>query len=88
MRKVYVDAEHKCHTTNPDGIYKEIEHPFFEGKCNTFIDGYCYDTSKGYAQIYPWKPFSELDAAQREHERHLLAEYEAALAEIEAALGV
>lgn len=28
-----------------------------------------------------WKPYSELDAAQREYERRLLEEYEAALAE-------
>jgi hypothetical protein len=38
--------------------------------------------------IYSWKPYSELDNAQREYEKQLLAEYEAALAEIEAALGV
>jgi hypothetical protein len=31
--------------------------------------------------ISPWKDYAELDAAQREYERQLLAEYEAALAE-------
>lgn len=87
MGIVYVDNEHKCHTAN-DGTMKEIRTDFFVGKCKEFVEGYCYDDSKGYAQVYPWKPYSELDAAQREYERHLLAEYEAALAEIEAALGV
>ena len=45
--------------------------------------------------IAPWKPWDELDAAQREYEREQYqalaaqnAEYEAALSEIETALGV
>ena len=45
--------------------------------------------------VTPWKLWAELDAAQREYEREQLAavsaqnaEYEAALSEIEAALGV
>ena len=87
MGIVYVDNERKCHITN-DGTMKEVQNAFFEGKCVTFIEGYCYDESKGYPQIYPWKPLSELDSAQREYERQLLAEYEKALAEIEKALGV
>ena len=85
---VYIDSEYHCHTTNPDGTYREVEAERFDGKCETYIEGHCYDDSKGYVQMYPWKPFSELDAAQREYERQLLAEYEKALAEIEAALGV
>lgn len=45
--------------------------------------------------IAPWEPWDELDAAQREYEQEQLesltaqnTEYEAALSEIEAALGV
>ena len=45
--------------------------------------------------ISPWKPWAELDAKQREYEREQYetltaqnAEYEAALSEIETALGV
>lgn len=86
--KIYVDSNFHCHTTNPDGIYREVENPFFAGKCNVFVEGFCYDDSKGYVQIYSWKPYTELDAAQREYEKQLLAEYESALSEIEAALGV
>ena len=88
MSKIYVDSECRCHTTNTDGAYLEVNTDFFDGKCATFIEGHCYDDSKGYLQIYPWKPYSELDAAQREHEKQLLADYESALAEIETALGV
>ena len=45
--------------------------------------------------IAPWKPWAELDAVQREYEREQYqdlaaqyTEYEAALSEIETALGV
>ena len=66
--KIYVDINFHCHTTNPDGTFREIETDFFEGKCKTLIDGYCYDDRRAYVQIYPWKDFSELDAAQTQYE--------------------
>lgn len=77
--KIYVDSDYHCHTTNPDSDYREVETDFFNGKCQTVIEGHCYDDSKGYVQIYPWKPYSELDSAQREYERNQLAEYAEAL---------
>lgn len=77
--KIYVDSNFHCHTTNPDGTYREVETDFFNGKCAAFVEGFCYDDSKGYVQIYPWKPYSELDAAQREYEQQLLAKYAEAL---------
>lgn len=80
MRTIYIDSDYRCHVTN-DGTMNAVETDFFDGKCDTFVEGYCYDTRNGYVQIYPVKPFSELDAAQREYERKLLEEYEAALAE-------
>ena len=85
---VYVDKKNHCHTTNPDGVFREVENSFFDNKCTAFIEGYCYDDSKGYVQIYPWKNHDQLEAAQREYERNQIAEYEAALTEIETALGV
>ena len=84
---IYYDSLYHCHRID-DGTMTAVETDFFIGKCDTLVDGYCYDTSKGYVQIYPWKPLDELDAAQREYERQQIAEYEKALAEIEAALGV
>ena len=80
MRTIYIDSDYRCHPVN-DGTMTAVETDFFNGKCDTFIEGYCYDTRNGYVQIYPVKPFGELDAAQREYERKLLEEYEAALAE-------
>ena len=96
---IYIDSDFHCHATNPDGVYRAFDVPFFYGKCPTFIEGYIYipdgekrtrsDGIEFYGEcVYPWKNFDELDAAQREYERQLLAEYESALAEIEAALGV
>lgn len=87
METIYIDSKCHCHRVD-DGTMTAVETDFFDNKCDAFVEGYCYDTSKGYVQIYPWQPYEELDNAQREYERQLLAEYEAALAEIEKALGV
>lgn len=89
--KIYIDKECKCHTTNPDGAYREFDVPFFDGKCKAFIEGHRY-CPEGESYIRDdgevfhgecrtlWKPYSELDAAQREYERQKLADAEAALA--------
>lgn len=78
MRTIYIDSDYRCHVTD-DGTMTAVKTDFFDGKCDTLIEGYCYDTSKGYARIYPWKPYAALDAAQREYEKQLLAEYAEAL---------
>lgn len=78
MKTIYIDSEFKCHILD-DGTMTAVETDFFDGKCDSFVDGYCYDDSNGYVTIYPWKPFAELDAAQREYEKQLLAEYAEAL---------
>lgn len=91
MGKVFIDSEYNCHTNNPDGIFREIVDPFFDDKCQTFIEGYKY-VPVGESWISPngevftgvitnWKPYSELYSAQREYEKQLLAEYKSALAE-------
>ena len=85
MRTIYIDSDFKCHIAN-DGTMAAIKTDFFNGMCDTFIEGYCYDTSKGYVQIYPWKPYNELDSAQREYEKQLIIQYETELAELDAAL--
>lgn len=82
---VYVDKEYKCHMSD-DGTLTPVEHEFFNGKCGTFIEGYCCKVDGDITSIYPWKPYAELDKAQRVYERQLLAEYEAELAELDAAL--
>lgn len=96
---IYIDLDCKCHVSNPDGAYREFEVSFFDGKCASYVEGFRYvpageswTRNDGVAftgeMVASWKPDAELDAAQREHEKQLLAEYEAALSEIETALGV
>ena len=98
MRTIYIDAEYKCHVTN-DGTMRAFEMKGFDGKCDEYIEGYRYipagerwqrdDGVVFYGEtLFPWKKYSALDTAQREYEQQQLAEYEAALAEIEAALVV
>lgn len=89
MRTIYIDSEFKCHTSN-DGTMTSVETDFFDGKCETFVEGYrfvpdgeSWTRSDGVVftgtMITTWKPYVELDAAQREYERQLLAEYAEAL---------
>lgn len=94
--KIYIDTEFKCHVTD-DGTMREVETAFFNGKCDTLIEGYrfvpegeCWTRSDGVIfcgeMVAPWKDYSELDAAQREYEQQLLAQYEAELADMKTAL--
>ena len=90
MRTIYIDSDFKCHTVN-DGTMTAIETDAFDGMCDTYIEGYrlvpfgeSWTRSDGAVfhgeMIAPWKDYAELDNAQREYERQLIAEYEAALA--------
>lgn len=85
---VYIDAEFKCHTDNPDGTYTEVETSFFDGKCQTFVEGYrCIPPGSSWTRsdgvvftgemIAPWKNYTLISAAQ--------AQYEADMAELETA---
>ena len=79
MRTIYIDSELHCHVTD-DGTMTAVETTFFDGKCDTFVEGYCCDPEK--RAIYPWKPYTELESAQREHEQQLIEEYESLINEL------
>lgn len=105
MKTIYLDADFRCHVAPGDGL-TAVETAAFDGKCDTYIEGYRFIPSgKTWVRedgvefagemVAPWKPWQELDEAQREYEREQYAavaaqnaEYEAALSEIETALGV
>lgn len=83
--KIYIDSKYRCHTTNPDNIFREVETDFFDGKCDTFIEGYrfvpageTWVRSDGKVfrgeMVAPWRNYDELDTAQREYERQLIEE--------------
>ena len=98
MKTIYLDSDFKCHISGDDTMIS-VETNLFDGKCDTYIEGYRFvPGGKTWVRedgavftgemIAPWKPWQVLEEAQREYERQLVAEYEAALQEIEEALGV
>ena len=98
MKTIYLDADFCCHVAPGNGR-TPVETHAFDGKCDTYIEGYRFvpgektwvrEDGVEFAgeMIAPWKPWQVLEEAQREYERQLVAEYEAALQEIEEALGV
>ena len=95
---IYIDSDFKCHTVAGDGL-TAVETAAFDGKAPGYIEGYRFvpdgstwvrsDGAKFPGEmVAPWKPWAELDAVQREYEREQAAALEAALTEIEEALGV
>ena len=42
MKKIYIDTDYVCHTANPDGTFREVGTDAFDGKCDSFIEGYRY----------------------------------------------
>ena len=84
MKTIYLDSNFKCHFEN-DGTMTPVETDFFDGKCDAYIDGYRFIPSgqtwtredgavfQG-EMIAPWKPWQELDAAQRVYERELVSQ--------------
>lgn len=96
MKTIYIDADFRCYTTN-DGTMTSINTDFFDDKCDAFIEGYRFvPTDSTWIRedgeafeglmISPWKDWNELDDAQREYERQQLAEANATIAELDAAL--
>lgn len=90
MKTIYIDSEFKCHVTD-DGTMTAVETDAFDGKCDTFIEGYRYvpagerwtredgEVFRG-EMVAPWKDYRELDSAQRTYEQERLADAENALA--------
>jgi hypothetical protein len=88
--QVFIDKDFKCHLSD-DGTMTAVETPFFDGKCDKFVEGYRFvpfekawtrEDGKTFEgeMISPWQNFDELDASQREHEREKLEDAENALA--------
>lgn len=82
MKKIYIDSDFRCHTTNPDGAFREFETDFFIGKCTEFVEGYrLVPAGENWTRkdgtvftgemVAPYKPYAELDMAQRKHNQEL-----------------
>lgn len=48
MKTIYIDSDFKCHVSNTDGFYTEIETDVFDGKCSAYIECYRF-IPKGYS---------------------------------------
>lgn len=84
MKTVYIDSDFKCHVSD-DGTMTAVETSAFDGKCDTYIEGYRFvpagetwirnDGTVFHGEmIVPWKSWSELDKAQLNFERKQYAQ--------------
>ena len=95
---IYIDSDYKCYTSDAEGR-RAVETDFFDGKCAEWIESFRFvpegetwmrgdgEVFKG-EMIAPWKDLSDAYAAQIAYLERQNAQYEAALSEIEVALGV
>ena len=95
---IYIDSDYKCYVSAAEGR-RAIETGFFDGKCPEWIESYRFvpegetwtreDGEEFRGEMTaPWKDLGEAYAAQTAYVTAQNAQYEAALSEIEAALGV
>ena len=91
--KIHIDSDYRCHVSN-DGTMREFDVPFFDGKCDAFIQGYRYvpagetwrradgELFSG-EMIAPWQNYLGLYMAQLMYELEL-ARMQIAAAEVAA----
>ena len=95
---IYIDSDYKCYVSAAEGR-RAIETDAFNGKCPEWIESYRFvpegdtwtreDGEEFRGEMAaPWKDLGEAYAAQAAYVTAQNAQYEAALAEIEAALEV
>lgn len=94
---IYIDDDYKCYVSAADGR-RAVKTALFDGKCPEWIEscrfvpaGETWTREDGEVftgMMAPWKDLGEAYAAQAAYVTGQNAQYEAALTEIEAALGV
>lgn len=94
---IYIDDDYKCYVSAADGR-RAVETDAFNGKCAEWIESFRFvpagetwtreDGEVFTGMMAPWKDLGEAYAAQTAYVAAQNTQYEAALAEIEAALGV
>lgn len=94
---IYIDNDYKCYVSAAEGR-RAVETDFFDGKCPELIESYrCVPEGETWTredgEVFtnmeaPWKDLSAAYAAQADYLAQQNTQYEAALTEIEAALGV
>lgn len=94
---IYIDSNYRCYVSAADGR-REIETDAFNGKCAEWIESFRFvpadeTWTRGDGEVFtnmvsPWKDLGEAYIAQEAYVSAQNRQYEAALTEIEAALGV
>ncbi len=94
---IYIDDDYKCHVSDADGR-RAVETNEFNGKCSEWIESFRFvpadeTWTRGDGEVFtgmmaPWKDLGEAYAAQTAYVTAQNTQYEVALTEIEAALGV
>lgn len=94
---IYIDSDYKCYVSAAEGR-RAIETNEFDGKCPEWIESFRFvpadeTWTRGDGEVFtgmmaPWKDLGEAYAAQTAYVAAQNAQYEAALSEIEVALGV
>ena len=94
---IYIDDDYKCYVSAADGR-RAVETDFFNGKCDEWIESFRFvpngetwtreDGEVFTNMMAPWKDLSAAYTAQADYLAQQNRQYEAALTEIEAALGV
>lgn len=94
---IYIGSDYKCYVSASDGR-RAIETNDFNGKCPEWIESYRFvpegeTWTREDGEVFtnmaaPWKDLGEAYAAQAAYLAAQNTQYEAALSEIEVALGV
>lgn len=94
---IYIDSDYKCYISAADGR-RAVETDAFNGKCPEWIESFRFVPAdetwvRGDGEVFtnmvsPWKDLGKAYAAQTAYVTAQNTQYEAALTEIEAALGV
>lgn len=94
---IYIDSDYKCYVSAAEGR-RAVETEVFAGKCEEWIESFRYvpagetwireDGAMFTNMVSPWKELREAYIAQAAYAAAQNTQYEAALTEIEAALGV
>ena len=94
---IYIDNDYKCYVSDAEGR-RAVETDSFDGKCPEWIESFRFvpegetwtreDGEVFTNMVSPWKDLSNAYVAQMAYVTAQNTQYEAALTEIEAALGV
>lgn len=93
---IYIDSDYKCYVSAAEGR-RAIETNEFDGKCPEWIESFRFvpadkTWTRGDGEVFtgmmaPWKDLGNAYVAQMAYVTAQNTQYEAALTEIEAALG-